>query len=58
MGPRNYSCTNNFHITISDNWLRTSVVIHNVQGVSMEEWVQDVYFSLHTVNIILFLNVK
>ena len=32
MGPRNYSCTNNFHITISDNWLRTSAVIHNVKA--------------------------
>ena len=30
VGPRNYSCTNNCHITISDNWLRTSAVIHNV----------------------------
>ena len=29
-GPRNYSCTNNSHITISDNWLRTSAIIHNV----------------------------
>ena len=29
VGPRNYSCTN-FHITISDNWLRTSAAIHNV----------------------------
>ena len=28
MGPRHYSCTNNSHITISDNWLRTSAVIH------------------------------
>ena len=30
VGPRNYSCTNNSHITISDNWLCTSAVIHNV----------------------------
>ena len=28
MDPRNYSCTKNSHITISDNWLRTSAVIH------------------------------
>ena len=28
--PRNYKCTNNSHITISDNWLRTIAVIHNV----------------------------
>ena len=28
--PRYYSCTNNSHITISDNWLRTSAVINNV----------------------------
>ena len=49
MGPRNYSCTNNSHITISDNWLRTSAVIHNVLGKSQEERVQDVYLSLHTV---------
>ena len=28
MNSRNYSCTNNSHITISDNWLRTSAVIH------------------------------
>ena len=28
--PRNNSCTNNSRITISDNWLRTSAVIHNV----------------------------
>ena len=27
MGPCNYSCTNNSHITISNNWLRTSAVI-------------------------------
>ena len=25
--PRNYSCTNNSRITVSDNWLRTSAVI-------------------------------
>ena len=29
-GPRNYSYTNNSQITISDNWLRMSAVIHNV----------------------------
>ena len=28
--PRNYSCTNNSRITVSDNWLCTSAVIHNV----------------------------
>ena len=28
MAARIYSCTNNSHITISDNWLRTSAVIH------------------------------
>ena len=28
VGPRNYNCTNNSQITISNNWLRTSAVIH------------------------------
>ena len=28
--PRNYSCTNNSRITISDNWLRSRAVIHYV----------------------------
>ena len=28
--PRNYSCTHNSRITVSDNWLCTSAVIHNV----------------------------
>ena len=28
VGPRNYSCTNNSHIRISDNWFCTSAVIH------------------------------
>ena len=28
MDPSNYSFTNNSHVTISDNWLRTSAVIH------------------------------
>ena len=26
--PRNYSCTNNSHIKISENWLRMSAVIN------------------------------
>ena len=30
MNFNNYSCTNNSHITISDNWLSTSAVTHNV----------------------------
>ena len=41
---RNYSYTSNSHTTISDNWLRTSAVIH-----MYKERVQDVYSSLHTV---------
>ena len=32
MGPRNYSCTNNSHITISDNWLHTNAVNHHYKA--------------------------
>ena len=32
VGPRNYSCSNNSHIMISDNWLRTSAVTHNYKA--------------------------